>query len=258
MTKLHYDVHPGTGPPLLLVHGFLSSRVQWHANLEALGEVCVPVTVELYGHGRSPAPLESEAYLPASYLLEFDAIRQAMGAEKWFLCGYSLGAGLTIRYSFEYPQHTIGHIFTNSSSAFSSRPEPRPVEGTIKRFETGGLEAIEKIPVHPRFAKRLPQETRTMLLEDARLLKPAAIGRLIAYTSPTISIRDELQRNTRPSLLVCGSREKRFQAYRDFIEESMPETSLVDLPAGHAVNMECPEEFNEAVTNFIKQHRGML
>jgi len=250
---LNYEVHAGQGPPLLLVHGFLSSSAQWRPNLEALGKVCTPITVELYGHGRSSTPLESAPYLPASYVREFDVIREAVGAEKWFLCGYSLGAGLTIRYAFDYPQHTIAHIFTNSSSAFSPRPDVGAAEEIIKQFELGGVAALEKIPVHPRHAKRLPEDIKTLLVEDARRVNPAAIGRIIAYTSSTVSIRDELQRNTRPALLVCGKKETRFQVYRDFIETNMPNTNLVDLPVGHAVNMERPELFNEAVTSFIRR-----
>jgi pimeloyl-ACP methyl ester carboxylesterase len=254
MNKLNYDVHPGNGPPLLLVHGFLSSRAQWQSNLEALSKVCTPITVELYGHGRSSSPLESEPYLPASYLLEFDAIRRAVGAQKWFLCGYSLGAGLTIRYAFNYPQHTIAHIFTNSTSAFSPRPEERPAGEVIRQFESGGLKGIEKIPVHPRYSKRLPEEIKRLLIVEAGLINPGGIGRSIAYTSPTISVRDELQRNTRPALLICGREEKRFQVFRDHIKNNMPNTSLVDIATGHAVNMENPEAFNRAITSFIKKH----
>jgi len=239
---------------LLLVHGFLSSRAQWQFNLEVLSEVCTPVTVELYGHGRSPSPEDTESYLPGSYVREFDAIRQAIGAEAWFLCGYSLGAGLTIRYAYEYPEQTIAHIFTNSTSAFSSRPEVRPAEEIIERFKEGGLDAIEQIPVHPKYAKRLPEKIKKLLVADSRLIDPEGIGRNVAYTSSTISVRDELHRNTRPALLICGKEEKRFQVYRDYVESNMPNTSLIDLPGGHAVNMECSELFNSSVADFIKQN----
>jgi 2-succinyl-6-hydroxy-2,4-cyclohexadiene-1-carboxylate synthase len=254
MNNLNYDVHPGKGPPLLLVHGFLSSRAQWQFNIEALKEVCTPVTLELYGHGRSGGPLESDHYLPQSYLKEFDSIRQAIGVEKWFLCGYSLGAGLTIRYAFDYPQHTIAHVFTNSTSAFSPRPEKGVAEDIVEQFESGGLASIEQIPVHPKYSKRLPEEIKDILMEDSQLLNPAAIGRGIAYTIPTVSIRDELHRNTRPALLICGTEEKRFSEYRDYVENNMPKTSLVDLPAGHAMNMECPDLFNDAIKEFLRQH----
>jgi hypothetical protein len=56
--QLYYDVHAGTGPYMLLVHGFLSSRSQWRLNLAALAGVVRPVVVELWGHGRSPAPTD--------------------------------------------------------------------------------------------------------------------------------------------------------------------------------------------------------
>ena len=62
--QLYYDVHAGTGPYMLLVHGFLSSRTQWRLNLAALASVVRPVVVELWGHGRSPAPAEPAIQLP--------------------------------------------------------------------------------------------------------------------------------------------------------------------------------------------------
>ncbi|PON15417.1 hypothetical protein C2W62_23895 [Candidatus Entotheonella serta] len=58
----HYDIHDGTGPYLLMVHGFLSSRSQWKLNLDALCQVSRPVVVELWGHGRSPSPDDPHCY----------------------------------------------------------------------------------------------------------------------------------------------------------------------------------------------------
>ena len=36
--QIRWDVHPGTGPYLLLVHGFLTGPTQWLLNLEALDD----------------------------------------------------------------------------------------------------------------------------------------------------------------------------------------------------------------------------
>ena len=66
--RLHFEEHPGDGPPMLFVHGFLSSRAQWRENLEPLGAVCRPVIVELWGHGRSPAGESPDDYSAAGYL----------------------------------------------------------------------------------------------------------------------------------------------------------------------------------------------
>ena len=87
----HYEVHPGRGPYLLLVHGVISSREQWCLNLAELAEVSRPVVVELLGHGRSPAPAELAAYHPDRYVEAFEQIRAELGAERWIALGQSLG-----------------------------------------------------------------------------------------------------------------------------------------------------------------------
>ena len=76
---LHWQTHGGNGPYLLLVHGMLCSRAQWLWNLPALKRVCRPVTVELWGHGRSPSPETVGHYAPKHYITEFEAIREQLG-----------------------------------------------------------------------------------------------------------------------------------------------------------------------------------
>ena len=50
--QLHYDVHEGAGEPLLLLHGFLSSRAQWLENIPVLKSFCrVPLTCMLTAGG---------------------------------------------------------------------------------------------------------------------------------------------------------------------------------------------------------------
>ena len=73
-------------------------------NLDALSEFSRPVAVELFGHGRSPAPDAHECYAPPHCMTEFERIREHLGAERWFLCGQSIGASLAIRYALERPQ----------------------------------------------------------------------------------------------------------------------------------------------------------
>ena len=100
-------------------------------NLEALSTVATPVVAELWGHGRSPAPEEPAAYHAASYVAEFERIRADVGAERWFVCGLSLGAALTIRYALDHPDRVLGEVFTNSTSALADRAWIDQVEAAI-------------------------------------------------------------------------------------------------------------------------------
>ena len=90
--RLAYTVHEGQGPYLILLHGFLSSQRQWLLNTAALSSICRPVTVDLYGHGVSPAPEDPESYTVDRYVAEIKHIQEQLGGEPVFLCGYSLGA----------------------------------------------------------------------------------------------------------------------------------------------------------------------
>ena len=257
-TNLAYTIHPGTGPHLLLVHGFLSSSRQWLHNLPALAEVCIPVTVDLYGHGRSPAPETPEYYQPQVYIDALEQIRAEIGAQQWFAAGYSLGAGITVRYTHQHPDKVLGHIFTNSSSAFADAAQvekwQKDAAATSERLIQGGLHAVRRIAVHPRFAKRLPAELYAVLNEDAERLSPTAVAHTMAITTPQVNVRDIIASNPRPALMCYGKLEKRFTPYKVWVEEHMADLQIADLQAGHAVNMEDSAGFNAAVTQFITQH----
>ena len=77
---------------------------------------------------------------------------------------------------------------------------------------------------------------------------------ILRYTNPCVSVRSEVHGNARPALLVCGARERRFQPHRAFAEANMPCLEIVDIDAGHGVNMEAHETFNAAVASFIRCH----
>jgi pimeloyl-ACP methyl ester carboxylesterase len=258
MHKLNVTVHAGEGPYLLLVHGFLMSAAQWSPNIADLATVCRPVVVELWGHGRSPTPDDPAAYLPNGYIEAFESIRASLGAPDWWVCGYSLGAGLTIGYTLAHPERVIGHIFTNSTSAFA---DPAQVEtwragaaDAAAKIETGGIDAIERMPVHPRHAKRLAAPLYDALMKEAALLNPRGIAYTLRHTNPNATVRARVHQNPRPALLICGSTEQRFAPNRSFAAQEMPDLTIVDLPVGHGVNMEDPGGFNRAVTRFIQTH----
>lgn len=257
--KLHWQMHPGSGPHLLLVHGFLTGPAQWQPNLDALASVCTPVTVKLWGHAGAPSPEPPEAYGAEHYVEQFERLRSHLGVATWFLLGYSLGASLTLRYAFDHPDRVTGHLFTNSTSALADAAQmldwKQSAGESATRIREGGLRAMERIPVHPRHARKLPSEIYQPLTAEARLHDPAGIANTLLHTSPAASVRDRVTENTRPALLICGERERRFRPHRQWVAERMPNLEIADLAAGHAMNMERPEAFNSAVLSFVDRWR---
>lgn len=260
VVTLHVDLHDGDGPPMLLVHGLLSSRANWLANLDALATVVRPVVVELRGHGRSPAPAESDAYTPHAYLAEFEALRSELAVDRWFVCGHSLGAALTLRYACTLPERILGHVFTNSNSALAGDEWRAKVEPFLaadaERLERDGAAAIDEHPLHPRRGRRLPPAVRDALIADCDRHSPQGIARTLRHTVPASPVRRLVAANARPALLVAGEREESFAAARAYAESEMPLLSVVGAPdAGHAVNSEAADIFNRAVVEFVLRHR---
>jgi pimeloyl-ACP methyl ester carboxylesterase len=250
-----FDVHEGAGPPLLLVHSMLSSRAQWEPNLTALRSVASPVVVELFGHARSPSPTSPEPYHQAAYVAAVARIRARLGAERWLVCGQSLGAALTLRYALRFPERVIAQVFTNSNSAFADPTWEERIRRGVDRIDDevarDGRAALERMPVHPRHSRRMPAALRDALVADADLHSPEGIARTMRFTVPPSSVRSRVEQLRVPTLLALGTRETRFAEDAKFARETIPGLVLLELDAGHAVNLEAARDFNRGVLDFF-------
>lgn len=253
---LYHEVRDGDGPYLLMLHGMFSNRGQWAPNLDGLSAFVRPVLLELWGHGRSPIPTSDEPYTATGYVAEFERIRELLGADRVFVCGQSFSAGLILRYGLVHPERVIGQIFTNSISGLA----PSSRAGSLAEREekaqallAEGRAGMVKNPYHPTHARRLPESVKRRLLDAANETSPEGIAQAIRITGPDLSVLTDLQSMSRPTLLVNGLQEKAFQSYRDLALRDIPDCRVADLPAGHAVNLEVPEMFNEAVKAFVAE-----
>ena len=250
-------MHPGEGPPVLLIHGFLSSRAHWSANLDALAEVCTPVVVELLGHGRSPLPEDPEAWLPTSYVDYFELVREQCGVDRWPVIGHSLGGALALGYAYDRPERVDGVVFTNSQSALASESWRRAMLPELKAQADqlrgpAGARIMERHPMHPRRSRRIALDIRDALIADYEALTPEAVAATMDWTIPTSSVRDRFHLVSRPTMLTVGTDEEGFQGPAIFARETLPGLEVVELSAGHNVNLHDPVGWNEAVTGFIR------
>ncbi len=256
--RLHADVHPGDGPPCLLVHGFLAGRALWSANVASLATVCRPVTVELWGHGRSPAPSDRSAYHPDAYVAAFDELRCELGVERWFVAGHSLGAALTWRYALEHPDRVVAHAFTNTASALAG-PRWRDkvaasVDADADALAAAGPAGLAEHRLNPARARRIVAPVREALAADVGLLQMTGVTNTLRHTVPAASVRERAGTNRVPTLLVHGRREEGFAEAAAFAA-TLPLVEVVGTDVGHSPMAESPSVFDEAVVTFFARHR---
>jgi len=253
-THLYYELHGTRGSHLLMVHGLMSSRAQWIPNLEALTESCRPVIVELFGHGRSPSPKNPEVYFPENYVREFEIIRHELGLENWFICGQSLGAALTLRYSLIHPERIKGQIFTNSLSALSDARENENMERLVRLMLQGGRGSLDRFPLNPSRSRFLDPEVKKALVEDIDLIDLEGFANNLLYLIPRCSVRNLLSDITVPTLLVAGKFDKQFNSLMPVALENIPALEFIELEGGHAVNINAADRFSKSTREFILRH----
>jgi pimeloyl-ACP methyl ester carboxylesterase len=93
----------GSGPALLLVHGFGISFKIWQNLLPLLSPHFTLVMVELPGIGGSAIPEPGRAYLEA-VADGIEAVRLSAGLSRWDVLGYSSGSRAAEAYIRKYPQ----------------------------------------------------------------------------------------------------------------------------------------------------------
>lgn len=251
---LHYQIHGQQGPYILMVHGFMSSRLQWQPNVEAMCEIGRPVVVELYGHGRSPSPENPDHYKPSGYLKEFERIREEIGAESWFVIGQSLGASLTLRYVHDHPERVIAQVFTNSRSSVSDVDFKEDMAALAEGVRDQGRAYIDAYPLNPANAKRMPKDLKDRIVADTHLIDIEGFANTGLHTVTNSSVRHLLEDIHRPTLLVVGENEQNFLSCRDHVQQVMPNIEVLNLPGGHAVNIDAAQRFNQAVIEFFNRY----
>jgi len=94
---LHYSIE-GTGPNLVLIHGFLESNTMWEPLL--LGEYYTCIKIELPGHGDSKVE-NFEASIPfmASCI---NATLESLKIKEFDMIGHSLGGYVLLEYAQTY------------------------------------------------------------------------------------------------------------------------------------------------------------
>lgn len=96
----------GSGPPLLLLHGYPQTGAMWHRVAPALAEDRTVVVADLRGYGASSKPTTTEDHEPYSkraMARDMVAVMRALGFERFDLCGHDRGARVSYRLALDHP-----------------------------------------------------------------------------------------------------------------------------------------------------------
>jgi haloacetate dehalogenase len=101
-----HGVTGGSGPPLLLLHGYPQTHVIWHRVAPRLAERFTIVATDLRGYGDSDKPPTDAQHAPYSKRAMANdqvAVMRGLGHESFFVCGHDRGGRVTHRMAIDHP-----------------------------------------------------------------------------------------------------------------------------------------------------------
>lgn len=96
----------GSGPPLLLLHGYPQTHLMWHRIAPALAEHFTLVMPDLRGYGQSRGPRPDPEHLGYSKRVmgeDMLAVMERLGFERFRLAGHDRGARVGYRLCLDHP-----------------------------------------------------------------------------------------------------------------------------------------------------------
>jgi pimeloyl-ACP methyl ester carboxylesterase len=240
--KIYYELH-GSGPPLILTHGYSSTSGMWTGQVEALSKHHKLVLWDMRGHGRSDYPSDPAAYSEALTVGDIAALLDKVGAPSAVVGGLSLGGYMSLAFYRAHPVRVRALLIIDTGPGFKKDDARelwnRRALDTADRFEHEGLAVLTSA------SRERPMAGH----RDASGLARAARGMLTQRDAGVIEVLPKIKV---PSLIVVGAEDAPFLAASDYMAAKIPGAKKVVIPAaGHAVNIDQPQAFIDAVLPFL-------
>jgi 3-oxoadipate enol-lactonase len=246
---LHYTVS-GEGSPLVLMHGFGSSEIDWELQRQAFEPHYRVITPDLRGFGGSDreGPFSVEQFAD-----DFHALLNHLKIERFSLLGYSLGGAVSFEFAVNAPERIEKFILVNTWPSFRTTTWKKKKELWMRKMvvRLTGMEKMAKV-----LGKRLfPEEGQELLrstFEERYAKNDKAVYMALLKAIPTWSVRDRVDVLTMPTLVVGAEFDYTPFSEKEAYAAELPNAELVKIMGSrHGTPFDRAEEFNGLVLDFL-------
>jgi pimeloyl-ACP methyl ester carboxylesterase len=253
-------VEQGSGPTLVLVHGFGGAKEDFADQVDALASRHHVVTFDHRGHGESDAPTEADSYSLDRLALDTLAVADAVGADQFRLLGHSMGGMVARRVVLAHPQRVEALVLMDTS------PGPVPgIDGELLEMAAvialnEGMDELKRImdafqplgtPAYERLLAERPgyREFNDRKWATLSGVMWATLGREIRDQPDELAA---LAAVGCPTLVLVGEQDEPFVGVSRDMAEAIPRAELVVIAdAGHSPQFENPRAWLSALERFL-------
>jgi pimeloyl-ACP methyl ester carboxylesterase len=261
--KLYYE-EAGSGTPIVFVHEFAGDHRSWEPQIRYFSRRYRCIAFNARGWPPSDVPLDVTRYSQARACDDIHSVLDALEIEQAHVVGLSMGGLATLHFGLTYPARTRSLLV--AGAGYGSEPTEREkfrAEAVViaAKLEKDGMTAFAEIyahgPTRVQFENKDPRgfaEFKAMLAEHSA--KGAANTQLgVQRKRPSVyELEEKLTASRVPMLIVTGDEDWPCLLPNVFIKQTCPTAALMVIPnSGHAINIEEPAAFNDALADFLAQ-----
>jgi len=211
---IYYETE-GSGPPLVLLHGWSGSLEYWRdfGYTRPLSESYQLILIDVRGHGRSDVPDVEEAYDTDLMAGDVIAVLDALNIEQAHFLGYSMGGWIGFHLGIENPSRFLSMIIGGA------HPYPEDLS-PIRQFAQEGGETI--VGAWDSVDAPLSDGVRQQLSQHPALPLAAAVR------NDRSDLSKSLHRMQMPTLIYAGDQDFRYQGVKDCVKE-LPKAKWVSI-----------------------------
>lgn len=251
----------GSGPPLLLLHGFTGTAQTWSGQVESWSRGRRVIAPDMLGHGGSEASVDPARHALACQAAELVTLLDLLEAVPATVVGYSMGARLALVLAIDHA-HLVERLILESPSAGITDPAARAErraadEQLAADLEREGTEAFvdrwERLPVLASHGA-LSEVARARLRSERLSHDPAGLAASLrgAGQGAMEPLRDRLAEVRAPTLVLAGALDPPGLERARIVAEGIPGARLEIVEgAGHTPHLETPEAFDDVVIGHL-------
>jgi pimeloyl-ACP methyl ester carboxylesterase len=268
--KLHYE-EAGRGTPVVFVHEFAGDLRSWEPQLSHFARRYRCVAYNARGYPPSDVPESFERYSQERARDDVRAVMDALGIERAFVVGLSMGGFATLHFGMKYASRDLGARgralgLVVAGCGFGAHPDRRAEFQASSRalakqmLEEGMAKAAEGYghsPYRVTFQRKDPRGFARFLEHFAGHSALGSANTMLGYQARRPSLYDlkaEMAAIAAPTLVVAGDEDDATLEPGLLMKRTIPQCGLVVLPrSGHVLNLEDPALFNRIVEDFFHQ-----
>jgi 2-succinyl-6-hydroxy-2,4-cyclohexadiene-1-carboxylate synthase len=261
-------------PPLLMLHGFLGTGEDWRAIAERLATNFYVIAPDIPGHGSTQATNTNADNTNADLLalpLSMERVAHAMlgtldalGIERSYLCGYSMGGRLALYLALRFPERFRAALILSATAGLQTEEERRirqdSDEKLAQRLETEPFEQFLTFWYNqPLFASLREHFSLEELVQKRQISNSqgAALSLRGMGTGAQPPLWNELSHNRIPVTFASGALDKKFTALAEELHARTPSSALEIIPnAGHALHLESAEAVVRLCNRFLSPYQS--